>query len=71
MATARTNKYDYPVGYEPVIETETLELDRRTVERLESLREPGESYEELINELVSIHVASELNSVRTDSPLIE
>ncbi|MFC7205026.1 hypothetical protein ACFQJC_16025 [Haloferax namakaokahaiae] len=71
MATARSNKYDYPVGYEPMIETETLELDRRTVRRLDSLLEPGETYEELINELVSIHVASELNSVRTDSPLIE
>lgn len=74
MATARTNKfeYEYPVGYEPEVQTETVELDRRTVERLDALREDEEqSYDELISELVSIFVASELSAARVDSPLIE
>lgn len=71
MATARTNKYEYPVGYEPEVQTETVELDRRTVERLDALREDGESYDELIRELVSIFTASELLASRVDSPLIE
>jgi hypothetical protein len=74
MATARTNRfeYEYPVGYEPEVQTETVELDRRTVERLDALREDDEqSYDELIDELVSIFVASELSAARVDSPLIE
>ncbi|KAB1187078.1 MULTISPECIES: hypothetical protein [Haloferax] len=74
MATARTNKfeYDYPVGYEPEVQTETVELDRRTVERLDALREDEEqSYDELIDELLSIFVTSELFAARVDSPLIE
>ncbi len=38
MATANSNEaeYDYPVGYEPEVQTETVELDRRTVERLDA-----------------------------------
>ncbi|KTG29282.1 DUF7557 family protein [Haloferax profundi] len=73
MATARRNKfeYDYPVGYEPEVQTETVELDRRTVERLDAILEEDESYDELISELVSIFVASELSAARVDSPLIE
>ncbi|WP_416839974.1 hypothetical protein [Haloferax sp. DFSO52] len=73
MATARTNRfeYEYPVGYEPEVQTETVELDRRTVERLDAVREEDESYDELINELVSIFTASELFAARVDTPLIE
>ncbi|AFK17824.1 hypothetical protein E6P09_03505 [Haloferax mediterranei ATCC 33500] len=73
MASARTNRfeYDYPVGYEPEVQTETVELDRRTVERLDALCEDEESYDELINELVSTFTASELLAARVDSPLIE
>ncbi|WP_396611082.1 hypothetical protein ACH9L7_12805 [Haloferax sp. S1W] len=73
MATAKSNRfeYEYPVGYEPEVETETVELNRRTVERLDELREEDESLDELINELVSIHVASELFAARVDSPLVE
>lgn len=72
MATARTNRfeYEYPVGYEPEVQTEMVELDRRTVERLDALRD-DESYDELIAELVSIFTASELFAARVDSPLIE
>nr|WP_241429869.1 MULTISPECIES: hypothetical protein [Haloferax] len=73
MATAKSNRfeYEYPVGYEPEVETETVELNRRTVERLDALCEEDESLDELINELVSIHVASELLAARVDSPLVE
>ncbi|WP_074792935.1 DUF7557 family protein [Haloferax larsenii] len=73
MATAKSNRfeYEYPVGYEPEVETETVELNRRTVERLDTLCEEDESLDELINELVSIHVASELLAARVDSPLVE
>ncbi|ADE02490.1 DUF7557 family protein [Haloferax volcanii] len=73
MATANSNEveYDYPVGYEPEVQTETVELDRRTVERLDALREDDESYDELITELASIFAASELSAARVDSPLIE
>ncbi|WP_449271565.1 DUF7557 family protein [Haloferax denitrificans] len=46
-------------------------MDRRTVERLDALREDDESYDELITELASIFAASELFAARVDSPLIE
>ncbi|WP_449405223.1 DUF7557 family protein [Haloferax marinum] len=46
-------------------------MDRRTVERLDAVREEDESYDELINELVSIFTASELFAARVDTPLIE
>nr|WP_241432023.1 hypothetical protein [Haloferax mucosum] len=73
MASARTHRfeYEYPVGYEPEEQTEMVELNRRTVERLDALCEDEESYDELINELVSIFAASELLSARVDTPLIE
>lgn len=38
----------------------TIEVEDRTIERLESLRIEDESYDEIINELIGIYQASEM-----------
>jgi hypothetical protein len=38
-----------------------VDLDEETLERLDMLREEDESYDELVNELVSIYEASEMS----------
>lgn len=38
----------------------TIELDERTVERLDDLKLGDESYDELVNELVNIYQAQEM-----------
>jgi hypothetical protein len=38
-----------------------VDLDEETVERLDALRIEDESYDELVNELINIYEASELN----------
>jgi len=38
----------------------TIEVDEETIERLDSLQTEDESYDELINELISIYEAEEL-----------
>jgi predicted CopG family antitoxin len=38
----------------------TIELDERTVERLDDLKLGDESYDELVNELVNIYRAQEM-----------
>jgi len=37
-----------------------VHLDEDTIERLDSLREDGESYDEIVNELINIYEAEEL-----------
>ncbi len=39
--------------------TVQLHLEQETVARLDDLREEGESYDELLNELISIYLATE------------
>ena len=38
----------------------TVELDEETIQRLDSLREESESYDELVTELINIYEAEEL-----------
>ena len=38
----------------------SVDLEERTVDRLDDLREEGESYDEIINELINIYQAEEL-----------
>ncbi|WP_199174908.1 DUF7557 family protein [Halegenticoccus soli] len=40
-------------------------LDEETLERLDSLREEDEDYDELINELINIYEAEELTMYRS------
>jgi len=42
----------------------TIDVDEETIERLDSLRVEGESYEEIINELINIYEAEELTLFR-------
>jgi hypothetical protein len=37
-----------------------VHLDEDTIERLDALREDGESYDEIVNELINIYEAEEL-----------
>lgn len=37
-----------------------VDLDEETLERLDTLREDDESYDELVNELINIYEASEM-----------
>ncbi len=37
-----------------------VHLDDDTIERLDTLREDGESYDEIVNELINIYEAEEL-----------
>lgn len=43
----------------------TVDLDDRTVERLDGLRQEDESYDEIINELINIYQAEELTLFRS------
>ncbi len=43
-----------------------IELDPDTVERLDSLQVEDESYDELINELISIYQAEELTLFKSE-----
>ena len=38
----------------------SVELDEETIQRLDSLREESESYDELVTELINIYEAEEL-----------
>lgn len=38
-----------------------IELEERTIERLDTLRIEDESYDEIINELIGIYQASEMS----------
>ncbi|WP_167837312.1 DUF7557 family protein [Halosimplex halophilum] len=38
----------------------TVELDEETIERLDALREDGESYDEIVAELINIYEAEGL-----------
>ncbi|MFB6179326.1 MAG: hypothetical protein ABEI77_06335 [Halorientalis sp.] len=42
----------------------TVDLDEKTIERLEGLQDEDESYDELINELINIYQAEELTLFR-------
>lgn len=42
-------------------------LDERTVDRLDNLVEDGESYDELINELINIYEAEEITLYHSSS----
>ncbi|MFB6196473.1 MAG: hypothetical protein ABEI80_09905 [Haloplanus sp.] len=37
-----------------------IHVDERTIDRLDDLREDGEEYDEIINELINIYEAEEL-----------
>lgn len=37
-----------------------IHLDEETIDRLDSLRESGEEYDEIVNELINIYEAEEL-----------
>jgi hypothetical protein len=39
----------------------TVEFEEETLDRLDTLREEDESYDELVNELMSIYEASEMS----------
>lgn len=47
----------------------TIEVDEETVRRLDALRIEDESYDELINELISIYQASEMTLYQTGDEL--
>lgn len=42
-----------------------IELDERTVDRLDDLREDDETYDELVTELLNIYEAEELTMFRS------
>jgi len=42
-----------------------IHLDRETVARLDSLRQDGEEYDEIVTELINIYEAEELALFRT------
>ena len=42
-----------------------IELDERTVDRLDDLREDDETYDELVTELLNIYEAEELTLFRS------
>ena len=42
-----------------------IHLDESTIERLDGLRTDGESYDELVNELINIYEAEELTLFRS------
>jgi len=48
----------YLGGEQPLMPT--VELDEETIQRLDSLREQEESYDELVTELINIYEAEEL-----------
>jgi predicted CopG family antitoxin len=44
----------------------TIDIDEETIDRLDQLRVEDESYDEIINELISIYEAEELTLFRAD-----
>ncbi|MCL9813110.1 DUF7557 family protein [Natranaeroarchaeum aerophilus] len=43
-----------------------IELDEKTIERLDNLQVEDESYDELINELINIYQAEEMTLFKTE-----